>query len=168
MLWLMVVSKPLVEIRPPPLPIEIMRVDARLKFVPNTSVPRLCRVRPLVTAPRAASLVIVKVADARDGGAAAEGVGAGKRQAGTADGGVDDQVAGAAQGAGIGPPMAWVIVSVPAPRVMAPPVPDRFPMETLLPLRSKVPPFTVSRLFVDKPPPLPICKVPALTVVPPV
>ena len=54
-----VMSKPLVEIWPP-LPIEIGRVDARVKFAPNTSV-LLFIVRPLVALPKAASLMIVRV-----------------------------------------------------------------------------------------------------------
>ena len=62
MLWLIVVSKPLVLIRPPPLPMVIARVDARSKLAPNLSVPRLSKVMPPVALPSAASLETITAA----------------------------------------------------------------------------------------------------------
>ena len=64
--------------------------------------------------------------------------------------------------------LALSVVSVPPPSAIAPPVPESAPTVWLLPLRSNVPPVTVSAPPEASEPPAPNCKVPALTVVPPV
>jgi len=58
-------------------------------------------------------------------------------------------------------------VSVPLPSAMVPPVPDSAPTVWAWPLRSHAPPLTVRRPRENSEPPAPSCKVPALTVVPP-
>ena len=59
-------------------------------------------------------------------------------------------------------------VSVPLPKVIAPPRPESAPTVWLLLLRSNVPPLTVSAPVDASDPLTPSCSVPAVTVVPPV
>ena len=63
--------------------------------------------------------------------------------------------------------MLCFTVRVPLPKVMVPPVPERAPTVWSWPLRSKLPPLTVSGPAAARLPPVPSWRMPSSTVVPP-